>query len=303
VNARDDYAIDSAWLRWTLEDPEGTEDPVEIPLPLPEGKLPSREELKVEQAWEITSLGIKPEKRLNLQVGAGDNDRISGSKKGYSGIMSFLVVTPEKLGEEFLRRELEQRRVLERLTKEERGVRDKIYMLVDQAWSKPGKISNEDLEKMRNIGATERQHGHQLQAIAAAIEHILEEMKNNRIGEADDLERLAELIIDPLMALGTLTLPGIEARLRSIEDLPNEKSRVAAGLELGRSVDAKIQEMENILIQMQRLEGFTEIVKHLRAIIRTQTESAGAIRDAYRSLIDDIFEDDLFEEDKGGNRK
>lgn len=303
VNARDDYAIDSAWLRWTLEDPEGTEDPVEIPLPLPEGRLPSREELKVEQAWEITSLGIKPEKRLNLQVGAGDNDRISGSKKGYSGIMSFLVVTPEKLGEEFLRRELEQRRVLERLTKEERAVRDKIYMLVDQAWSKPGKISNEDLEKMRNIGATERQHGRQLQAIAAAIEHILEEMKNNRIGEVDDLERLAELIIDPLRALGTLTLPGIEARLRSIGDLPNEKSRVAAGLELGRSVDAKIQEMENILIQMQRLEGFTEIVKHLRAIIRTQTESAGAIRDAYRTLIDDIFEDDLLEEDKGGNRK
>ena len=61
--------------------------------------------------------------------------------------------------------------------------------------------------------------------------------------------------------------------------------------------------MENILIQMQRLEGFTEIVKHLRAIIRTQTESGGAIREAYRSLIDDIFEDDLFEEDKGENRK
>ena len=303
VNARDDYGIDSAWLRWTLEDPEGAEDPVEIPLPLAEGELPSREALKVEQAWEITSLGIQPEKRLNLQVGAGDNDRISGSKKGYSGIMSFLVVTPEKLGEEFLRRELEQRRVLERLTKEERSVRDRIYRMVDETWSKPGAISREELEKMRSLAATERQHGRQLQAIAAAVEQILEEMKNNRIGEADDIERLAELIIDPLRTLGTLTLPQIEARLKSIGDLPDEKSRVAAGLELGRTVDAKIQEMENILIQMQRLEGFTEIVKHLRAIIRTQTESAGAIREAYRSLIDDIFEDDLFEEDKGENRK
>ena len=303
VNARDDYGIDSALLRWTLETPEKTEDPVEIPLPLPEGKLPSREGLKVEQAWEISSLGIKPEKRLNLQVGAGDNDRISGSKKGYSGIMSFLVVTQEKLGEEFLRRELEQRRVLERLTKEERSVRDSIYALIDQTWSKAGKLSNEDLEKMRNIAATERQHGRQLLAIAAAVEHILEEMKNNRIGEADDLGRLAELIIEPLRTLGTLALPQIESSLKSIGTLPDEKSRVAAGLQLGRAIDAKIQEMENILIQMQRLEGFTEIVKHLRAIIRTQTESGGAIREAYRSLIDDIFEDDLFEEDKGENRK
>ena len=61
--------------------------------------------------------------------------------------------------------------------------------------------------------------------------------------------------------------------------------------------------MENILIQMKRLEGFTEIVKHLRAIIRTQTESAGEIREAYRTLIDDIFEDDLFEEGRGEEKK
>ena len=114
---------------------------------------------------------------------------------------------------------------------------------------------------------------------------------------------LAKLIIEPLRNLAGVALPQIIAKLASIGEFPDERSRIASGLELGRSIDAKIQEMETILVQMQRLEGFTEIVKHLRAIIRTQTESASATREAYKSLIDDIFEDDLFEEDNGEGNK
>lgn len=301
LKARDDYGIDSMLLRWTLQDAEGSENSAEEPLKLP--GLPTRKPLEAETAWDITRLKIEPEKRLNLQAGASDNDAISGSKTGYSGIMSFLVVTPEKLGEEFLRRELEQRRILERLIEQERAIRDQVYAMVDEVWSRPGEISPEALRKMQDISRTERQHGRQLESIAAAIEHILLEMDNNKIGEADDLKRLAELIIGPLRTLGSVALPQIVSKLRDIRDLQDERSRITAGLELGRAIDAKIQELENILVQMQRLEGFTEIVKHLRAIIRTQTESGSATREAYRSLIDDIFEDDLFEEDKDKGNK
>ena len=301
LKARDDYGIDSMHLRWTLQDAEGSENAAEEPLELP--GVPTRKPLDAETEWNIARLKIEPEKRLNLQVGAADNDAISGSKRGYSGIMSFLVVTQEKLGEEFLRRELEQRRILERMIAQERIIRDQAYSMVDGTWSKPGEISREDLRKMQEMSRSERQHARQLESIASAIEHILLEMENNKIGEADDLRRLAKLIIEPLRNLAGVALPQIIEKLGSIRELPDERSRIASGLELGRSIDAKIQEMETILVQMQRLEGFTEIVKHLRAIIRTQTESASATREAYRSLIDDIFEDDLFEEDKGEGNK
>ena len=301
LKARDDYGIDSMHLRWTLQDAEGSENAAEEPLELP--GVPTRKPLDAETEWNIARLKIEPEKRLNLQVGAADNDAISGSKRGYSGIMSFLVVTQEKLGEEFLRRELEQRRILERMIAQERIIRDQAYSMVDDTWSKPGEISREDLRKMQEMSRSERQHARQLESIASAIEHILLEMENNKIGEADDLRRLAKLIIEPLRNLAGVALPQIIEKLGSIRELPDERSRIASGLELGRSIDAKIQEMETILVQMQRLEGFTEIVKHLRAIIRTQTESASATREAYRSLIDDIFEDDLFEEDKGEGNK
>ena len=301
LKARDDYGIDSMHLRWTLQDAEGSENAAEEPLELP--GVPTRKPLDAETEWDIARLKIEPEKRLNLQVGAADNDAVSGSKRGYSGIMSFLVVTPEKLGEEFLRRELEQRRALERMIAQERVIRDQAYSMVDDTWSKPGEISREDLRKMQDISRSERQHARQLESIASAIEHILLEMENNKIGEADDLKRLAKLIIEPLRNLAGVALPQIIEKLGSIRELPDERSRIAAGLELGRSIDAKIQEMETILIQMQRLEGFTEIVKHLRAIIRTQTESGSATREAYKRLIDDIFEDDLFEEDKGEGNK
>ena len=301
VKARDDYGIDSMLLRWTLQDSEGAESAAGEPLNVP--GVPTREPLAEPVDWDITRFRIKPEKRLNLQVGAVDNDKISGSKTGYSGIMSFLIVTPEKLGDEFLRREIEQRRILERLVAQERVIRDQVYEMVDKTWSKPGEIGRADLRKMQEISRAERQHGRQLESIAAAVEHILVEMENNKIGEADDLKRLAELIIGPLRTLGGEVLPLLATKLNSIRDLPDERVRITAGLELGRAIDTKIQEMENIIVQMRRLEGFTEIVKHLRAIIRTQSESSSETRRAYRSLIDDIFEDDLFEENKRGDNK
>ena len=186
---------------------------------------------------------------------------------------------------------------------QERVIRDQVYEMVDKTWSKPGEIGRADLRKMQEISRAERQHGRQLESIAAAVEHILVEMENNKIGEADDLKRLAELIIGPLRTLGGEVLPLLAMKLNSIRDLPDERVRITAGLELGRAIDTKIQEMENIIVQMRRLEGFTEIVKHLRAIIRTQSESSSETRRAYRSLIDDIFEDDLFEENKRGDNK
>ena len=69
-----------------------------------------------------------------------DNDGLHGAKTGYSGITSFLVVTPERLSEEFIRREEEQRRALERVYEEEKVVRDAVYRLLTESWQKEDKL-------------------------------------------------------------------------------------------------------------------------------------------------------------------
>jgi hypothetical protein len=290
ITARDDYRIDKILLAWIVQDGEGGERGDQIELSIDD--LPSVEPLEaVSYPWEVKTLKIEPEKRLNVRIGAIDNDGFNGAKTGFSPILSFLVVTPERLGDEFIRREVEQRRVLERLIAEERKVRDEIYRLIDASWQNEGPIADKDVQLMLQIARVERQHARALASIANGIEQILAEMHNNRIGEADDLARLAELIINPLRSLSGTTLPDITARLARVRDEKSATKRISQGVELGALVDEKLLQLDDVLTQMHRLEGFTEIVKRLRSIIRTQSESSAAVLHAYRSIIDDIFDD------------
>jgi len=299
ISARDDYRIDKILLGWTVRDAKSGEsgDGVELPIE----SLPSTEPLdSVSHPWEVKVLGIEPEKRLDVRIGAVDNDGLNGAKTGFSPLLSFLIVTPERLGDEFVRREVEQRRVLERLIAEERGVRDEIYRLIDESWQKDGPIADADVKLMLRLARVERQHGRALGSIADAIEQILAEMRNNRVGEADDLARLASLIIDPLRSLSGKTLPEIASRLAKIRQEESSEKRVTRGVDLGALVDEKLLLLDDALNQMHRLEGFTEIVKRMRSIIRTQSESSAAVRDAYRSIIDEIFDEDTGDAPGGG---
>ena len=49
--------------------------------------------------------------------------------------------------------------------------------------------------------------------------------------------------------------------------------------------------MEAVLANMRRLEGFTEIVNRLRAIIKLHDEAAAASQKQYRREVDRLFED------------
>ena len=56
-------------------------------------------------------------------------------------------------------------------------------------------------------------------------------------------------------------------------------------------VEAILSVMEKVVASMKRVEGFTEIVNRLRAVLKIQTESADEAVRTYRREIDKIFED------------
>ena len=301
IEAKDDYRIDRVTIAWEVSGgvaPEPTPRPekdTERPPPKGEAALPIEglpaNPVSAKTRWEIGPLEIRPERRLTLRVGAVDNDALDGAKTGYSPLVSFLVVTAERLGEEFMRREEEQRRILERIIEEEKGVRDTTYALIDGAWKKEGELVREDLEQLFALARKERGHGRQLLSIADAVEQILLEMENNRIGEADDLARLAESIIRPLRTLGETTLPDAATRFGAIRETRDPAVRIARGIELARLLESKIEQLDEVLQRMVRLEGFTEIVRRLRAIIRTQKESSEMAREIYQDAVEGFFDD------------
>src|SRR5690606_34892939 len=237
IEAEDDYRVDSLRLEWTLaaEVETGLEGGAgEVPLPPPEEK---ERAVSAEPAWDVASLAIKPERRLDLRVGAEDNDALHGAKTGWSRIVSFLVVTPERLADEFVRREEEQRRVLERLLEKEKEVRDEVFRLVNESWSKEEPIEDEVVREMLAIARIERQHSRQCEGVADAIRQIVVEMENNRVSEADDLNRLASLIITPLRSLATESMPAAAEELRVIRETSESSARLAQGLALSERLE------------------------------------------------------------------
>ncbi|MEM7234573.1 MAG: hypothetical protein AAF517_20510 [Planctomycetota bacterium] len=297
IDARDDYKVVKYELEWQVVDEERKETSGKVGLNPPDEPGPRVEDVR---DWEVSSLNLVPEKRLNVRIGASDNDGLNGSKIGFSGTQSFLVVTTERLGEEFVRREEEQRRMLERILETEKTVRDRVYEMIDQEWSQAGALGNEVVKDMLGLTRIERQHSRQLEAVAKAVQQILTEMKNNRVGEADDLERLGQLIIGPLMRLAQESMPAATREIAKIRDAAEPAPRREKGLELAERLENHIATLESVIQQMRSLESFTEIVKFLRVIIKTQDDSIDAAKAELEKEVDDIFDDkDLFDDDEG----
>lgn len=242
-------------------------------------------------AFEVGELGIEPERRLSLIVRATDNDTLHGPNSGDSAALEFLVVTHQKLMDDFLRRQEDQRQAFERILEREKAIRDALYQAIDAQLQKPGPLEAKAATELSGHAREEKTLASQVASIALAVEAILTEMKNNRVGEADDIERIGGKVVVPLREVAGSDLPDVSQRLDALRRLESETQRVADGLALAEEIESIIRKMEAIIANMVKLESFSEIVNLLRNILKLQGESRVAAQKAYERLLsEDIFE-------------
>jgi len=289
IRATDDHGVTALGAAYEVagEDVEKRSGATAFAPPAAPG--PAVEE---EAAFEVEPVQVEPGKRLDLRATASDNDAIHGPKTGHGPLQSFLVVTAERLLEEFLRREEEQRRLLEKITGDERGIRDATYRLIDESWKNDGALPDPATKEMVGMSRAQRQMARQLGGMAGAVRQILDEMRNNRIAELTETERLTSAIIDPLIDLSERLLPQAGKSLDTIREMPRAEERLRAGLELAGLIDEILDRMDKVIASMHRLEGFTEIVNRLRSIIQVHDEASDSVKKAYQRELDRIFESD-----------
>jgi hypothetical protein len=288
VKVTDDYGVTALGVDYEIIAEKA--EPVKGSEPF--GLVEERTTVEESRAWEIAPRKIATEQRLDVRIYAMDNDGLRGAKKGLAATQSFLVVSAERLLEEFLRREEEQRRVLERCIGDERTVRDSVYRLVDEAWKIEGSLKDEVVREMVGFAKTERQLARQMVGISAAMKLILDEMRNNKIAEARETERLAASVIGPLEELAEKLLPTAAVRIGVLRELARAEDRTREGLELAADLEAILAAMDRVLSSMKRIEGFTEVINRLRSIMKIQDESTEEARKAYRRAVEQIFEDE-----------
>ena len=315
VRATDDYAVVALGLAYNYggdepadgtgngigEDgappPEPVKGSVEL-LKLPEPTTPVEENLP----WEIGALEIPVGERLQIRVSATDNDALTGPKTGFAAAHSFLVVTPERLAEEFLRREEELRRVLLKLIETEQGVRDEVYQMLAEPWRKEGALAEEIVRRMVVLSRSQRSLARRLGSLAEALVAIIEEMRNNKMSGTDDLARLTDRIVTPLQELSVEEVPDSESRLSSIREMTEMAERERAGLELATVLEEILARLTEIESNMRQLQGFTEIVNRVRSLLKTQGEAMQEANKARASELEDLFEfDDEPEEGTEGS--
>jgi hypothetical protein len=242
--------------------------------------------------FELAEHAIGIGVRLRLRVEATDNDALTGPKQGRSAELEFLVVSSQRLMDELLRRQEEQRQAFERVVEMTRGARDALYEALAGDLKRPGPVPVELGDTLDGLGRQERALATQCLSIAAAIEAILEEMLNNRVGAADDLARLGAKVVDPLRAVAADDLPAVATGLESLRGFEAPAERIQEAFGVSEQIEDTLERMESILASMVKLEGFTEVVNRLRAIIDVQGASRKALEAAYNRLLDSVFEED-----------
>lgn len=287
VRATDDYGVTATGVAYEIA-AEGA--------PPARGESPpeaagEETELSRDLAFDLEPLRVPEDRRVDVKAFALDGDGIRGPKRGFSPPVSFLVVTKERLLEDFLTREEEQRRVLERAVEDERAVRDAAYRMVDGAWKAEGPLDEPTAAEMVRMARKERELARQMAAVSQAMRSILDEMRVNRIAEAVETERLLRGVIEPLGDLSETAFPSLAARLGTIRELAKAEDRIREGVALALGMEEAIAAMERVVQAMRRLEGFTEVVNRLHAVLKIHSESAEEAAKLYRKEIEEIFED------------
>lgn len=275
------------------------EDTATAAPPATEGELEGKRDLefeadktvRFEAAVEVAEIGIEPERRLTITVSATDNDTLNGPNEGTSNTLEFLVVSDQKLMDDLLRRQEDQREAFQRILQREETIRDALYSAIYEQFKTEGALDTKTTNALTGHSREERTLVGHVESIAKAVEGILTELKNNRVGEADDIERIGDKVVEPLRQIARDEMPAIASKFDALSREEDTKARVSNGLALAEDVEKLIEHMEDIIANMVKLETFSEIVNLLRDVIKIEDESLAELRRAYKKLLDeDVFE-------------
>lgn len=218
---------------------------------------------------------VRPGMLLSLRFSAKDNFGPGDPHEAFGEVLTFRVVTREKLLEELRRRQIEQREELARIREEERTALFEIREMMSPA------AGNERATKARaRLKALARQQqalGRRAAFVGESYQRILWEFENNELIEPAKVRELENLITVPLAAVAREPFP---ATARLIDDF------AATGQEATRSAaiagyDDILVRLDAIIAVMGQAETLAALLEELRGVIKIEDS---AIQEVERRL-------------------
>jgi len=249
---------------------------------------------------------------INLFGEVTDQYDLDGEHRTRSELFRLEVVTAERLLALLERRELAMRARLEQAIDETRGLRDSLDLLRREALAPPkeepnaaktaepnANSSNEEKSRHEQIlrlraqqnGLQASKTSDELSGIAASLDDVLEEMRNNRIDSVDRSERIGQGVRDPLRAIVAGDLAKLKNEIGEVEVLAVDPP--AAAEKTGQAVQTTedvLLQLTAVLEKMLDLESYNEILDMVRELIDNQDGLLDETKKEQKRKVLDLFE-------------
>jgi hypothetical protein len=241
-------------------------------------------EMRSDVAIDLRVLAIaQPGQMVTVRWRAQDNFGPDAPQAGHSEVALFRVVTAEELAADLQRRQLEQRKLLEAVLKQENDARSRLVETLSPTASDPRAVDARRL--LVQLAKLQRDLGTRVAGIAAAYDQILEESENNRISDATTVRGLRAAVVEPLSVVAADRFPHAAVATEAF---------AAAGYEDLRQVavtvyDSIIGAIQAILARMGEEERLARVIAMLRDIIKLEDEAAEEARKRREAAGADIF--------------
>ena len=273
----DDYGVAEARIAYAID--SGSEN--YMPLTLSEkGELGGSDPY----AFEIEALQLQPGQTLSVQLQASDYcDLRDELKYGEGSKYTLKIVTESQLRAELETREKILRRRMETILSEAQRMEDSLKRMHSES-TKAAQVENSNKESASDrkssirmvriesaLDSADRMR-HETANVAIEFERILIELRNNRVAFLGELEqRIGGRIIDPLRRISMDAFPVLEQSLRQVrEDIANDVSFATPLSTTQKNLRSILQQMQNVLENMLKLQRFNEVLTDLRKIIDAQ---------------------------------
>ena len=303
VAARDDLALTAVAAEHRVT---GQPNGAEPPPPPPEGTEPppppaepefqplkvagleafvvGEREVRADVVIDLRALAIaQPGQMVTVRWRVQDNFGPDAAQVGHSEVALFRVVTAEELAADLQRRQLEQRKLLEAVLKQETDARARLVETLSPSASDPR--ADDARRVLVQLAKLERDLGARVAGIAAAYTQILEESENNRIADAGAVRTLRAGVVEPLSGLATDRFPQAAVATETFAAAGHEDLRqVAVAV-----YDSIIGAIQAILTRMGEEERLARVIAMLRDIIKLEDEAAEEARKRREAAGAEIF--------------
>ncbi len=275
ARAEDDYAVKNIRVEYGWKDDSGEAEEKTGQLePAGEPLESATDRIAYASALELEPLNIAVNSRLSLRITAEDNDTVNGPKKGESNRLLLRVVSEGDLRADLLRREKEQRQLLEELLKKQ----DELLTDCQAAQAEvrgAETLASEGRDLLVRLQKRQKQLGANLFPLVERMTGMVAEMENNRLEDEQGVirERILSNVVKPLSEayenLSPLAVIALDNARRAVEGWEARNAHLNETVALQQQVMARMREA---MIHMVKNEDFQIAVNLLYEIQKSQRE-------------------------------